>query len=241
MITTFEDYSPNPITLPDDEAEDLINEYLLSATPKICCLEAYWSAGMIEDLSVKPFLKSIPLMIEKEIVVMHRFISSSQDLAFYVQSPDGIIYQDPRLAGIDVFYLAMHGNPGVLNTPITEIKSEELISIFHGLASSFNIVYFGGCDVFAGEKGKHFAQDFLSQTGTVAVVGYSEPMSWIDSLLIDTLFISRFFDIPGNPFEHVQMVYNSVIRDYPLAKRCGFSLFIHEEYLSSQTGGEYFA
>jgi len=233
MITTFEDYSQNPITLPADETEDLINEYLLSATPKICCLESYWSMGMIDSLSVKPFLKSIPLMLEKEILVLHRFISSGQDLAFYLQYPNGIIYQDPLLVGIDIFYLATHGQPGVLNTPFTDIKSEELIRVFNGLGSSFNIVFFGGCDVFAGDKGKRFAQDFLSRTGTVAVVGYSEPMSWVDSLLIDTLFISRFFEVKGNPFEELQKIYNSVIWDYPRAMKCGFSIFLNDKYPQS--------
>ena len=67
----------------------------------------------------------------------------------------------------------------------------------------------------------------------MAVVGYSERMSWVDSLLIDTLFISRFFEVKGNPFEQLQKIYNSVIRDYPRAKRCGFSLFINDKYPQS--------
>ena len=233
MITTFEDYSQNPITLPADETEDLINEYLLSATPKICCLESYWGKGMTDVFSIKPFVKSIGWLLEKDIVCVHRMISSGSDLAHYVKYPEGIIWQDPNLAGIDCFYLASHGKPGGLLTSVKDSESDELIDAFNGLHRYNTIVYFGACEVFAGEIGIQFANRFLRETGAVAVVGYANQTSFLDGLMIDTLFLSRFFELTGNRFEQLQEVYDGAVTDYPRAKACGFCIFLNDKYPQS--------
>lgn len=229
MITTFYDYSQVAITPLNDEQETLINEYLESYRPKICCLESYWNQNMTDSFSVRPFLKSIGWMNNKDIVLAHRFFESGEGLSHYTQFPDGLIWQDPKLAGIDVFYIAAHGKPGGLKTYVTEIESEELIKAFNGLDRYNNIVYFGGCEVLGGEKGKKFAEKFLQKTGTAAVIGYTKEVFWVDSMIIDTLFLSRFFSIDGNQYEQLQALYDSVIYDYPRAKECGFSMFLNRD------------
>jgi len=229
MITNFADYSQNSSQELTLEQKALINEYLESFTPKICCFEGYWSKVMTDPLSVKPFLKAIGWMIEKEIVVAHRYIDNPKSLSYYTHYPEGIIWQDPYLAGIDVFYLAAHGKIGGLKTLVTPTESEDLFTAFNGLDQYNNIVYFSGCGVLAGEKGALFAKEFLRRTGTVAVVGYAEMTTWIDSLVIDTLFLSRFFDGDGNPYSQLQKIYDSILRDYPKSMECGFSLFLNEK------------
>ena len=229
MITTFSDYSQVAYTTLNNEQESIIAEYLESYTPKICCLESYWNQNMTDTLSVKPFLKSIGWMIEKDIVIAHRFFDSGDGLSFYTQFPDGLIWKDPKLVGIDVFYLAVHGKPGGLMTSVTEIESDELITAFNGLDKFNNIVYFGGCDVLGGEKGKVFAEEFLKKTGTVAVIGYTKEVLWVDSIIIDTLFLTRFFSVEGNQFEQLQAIYDSVVHDYSTAKECGFSMFLNSD------------
>jgi hypothetical protein len=112
MITTFSDYSQNSNAPLNSEQEPIIAEYLESYTPKICCLESYWSQSMTDPLSVKPFLKAIGWMIEKEIMVTHRMIDSGAGLSYYTKYPDGLIWQDLNLVGIDLFYLALHKKPG---------------------------------------------------------------------------------------------------------------------------------
>ena len=184
---------------------------------------------MTDPLSVNPFLNAIGWMIEKEIVVAHRFIDSGAGLSYYTKYPDGLIWQDPKLAGIDLFYIAVHGKPGGLLTQVSEIDSAELISAFNGLDHYNNIVYFAGCDVLGGEKGKEFAKEFLKKTGTVAVIGYTSTIHWVDSIVIDTLFLSRFFSATGNQFEQLQAIFDSIINDYPKAKECGFSLFLNKD------------
>jgi len=57
MITTFSDFSQSNNEPLNHEQESIIAEYLQSYKPKICCLESYWSKGMTDPLSVKPFLK----------------------------------------------------------------------------------------------------------------------------------------------------------------------------------------
>ena len=234
MITTFEDFNQDPAILNiDNEKESIIQEYLQSYRPKICCLESYWGKGMTDVFSIKPFVKSIGWLLEKDIVCVHRMISSGLDLAHYVKYPEGIIWQDPNLAGIDCFYLAAHGKPGGLFTSVKDIESEELIDAFNGLNRYNNFVFFGACDVLAGEEGKLFAQEFLRRTGTVAVVGYSAQTSFIDGLIIDTLFLSSFFDAKGNKFDQLQYMYEGVKKDYPRAQVCGFSIFINEDYTNT--------
>lgn len=164
-------------------------------------------------------------------MVTHRFISSGQDLEYYVKYPDGIIWKDPHLAGIDVFYLATHGKPGGLITNVKDLESEELIQAFNGLDRYFNIVYFSGCEVLGGKKGQTFVKEFLKKTGTIAVVGYTEKTYWVDSIIIDTLFLSRFLGLKNNRFAQIQKVYDSVIRNFRKAKKCGFKLFLNEPHL----------
>jgi hypothetical protein len=133
MITTFSDYSQGSDLLLNNEQESIIAEYLESYKPQICCLESSRNQGMTDNFSVKPFLEAIGWMINKEIVLAHRMIDSGQGLSYYTKFPDGLIWQDPKLAGIDVLYIASHGKPGGLLTSIAEIESEELISAFEGL------------------------------------------------------------------------------------------------------------
>jgi hypothetical protein len=235
MITTFKEYNANPPTPLTHEQQELINEYLESFRPKICCLESYRSENMTDSFSVKPFLKAIGWMIEKDIVVTHRMISDGKDLAHYVKYPDGIIWNDPYLAGITCFYLASNGKPGGLKSSVKDIVSDELIKAFIGLERHFNIVYFTGCEILGGSEGKEFVEAFLEKTGTVAVVGYTEISSWIDSMVIDTMFLSRFFEENDDRFAHLQKVYDSVIRDYRMAKDCGFSLFLNKKYKTTFT------
>jgi hypothetical protein len=230
MIPTFKEYNKNPPTQLTPEQQVVIDEYLESFRPKICCLESYWNQNMTDSFSVKPFLQAIGWMIKKDMVVAHRIISDGKDLAYYVKYPDGIIWRDPYLAGIHCFYLASHGKPGGLKSSVKDIESDELIKAFNGLERYFNIVYFSGCEILDGSEGKEFVQAFLEKTGTVAVVGYTEISHCIDSMVIDTLFLSRFFEENDDRFAHLQKVYDSVIRDYRVAKDCGFSLFLNKKY-----------
>lgn len=182
---------------------------------------------MTNPMSVKPFIKAIGWMLQKEILVAHRMVESGEGLAYYTKFPDGVIWKESSLP--DVFYISMHGKPGGLRPTVKDINSSELISAFNGLGRYNNIVLFGACEVFSGEVGKQFAAEFLRKTKTNAVIGYANFVSYIDSLIIDTLFLSRFLDSEGNPFEQLQSIYDSVIRDYPRAMDCGFSIFLRED------------
>ena len=193
MIPTFKEYNKNTPTQLTPEQQVAIDEYLESFRPKICCLESYWSENMTDSFSIKPLLQAIGWMIVKDLVIAHRMISDGKDLAHYVKYPDGIIWNDPYLAGITCFYLSSDGNPGRLKSSVKDIESDELIKAFIGLERYFNIVYFSGCDILGKPEGKEFVEAFLEKTGTVAVVGYTEISSSIDSMVIDTLFLSRFF------------------------------------------------
>jgi hypothetical protein len=59
---------------------------------------------MTDPLGIKTLLNAIGWMIEKEKVVAHRFIDSGEGLSYYTKFPEGLIWHDSKLAGINLFY-----------------------------------------------------------------------------------------------------------------------------------------
>lgn len=108
MITTYSAFNEK-VTLNDLETTELIYSYLNSFVPKIVCFESYWSDALLDTFSVKPFLKAIPYILRREIEIAHRFIDSSDSLARYMNTNDGLFWQDETMVGTDIFFMAIHG------------------------------------------------------------------------------------------------------------------------------------
>ena len=212
MITTLNEYNQQTI-LPK----------------KLLILESYSSNKVTEPLYAKQFIKPLHTLITAEVQIAHRIFNSANDLQGYVTFPKAQIFQDPIFYSPDCIYLSAHGKPACLRLPNSTISKDELISCFNGLNYYSNIVYFSACEVFSGDEGNDFAHEFIDTTGTLAVVGYSKQVPLIDSILIDILFLTRFFENDGQRFEKLIDVYESVIRDYPLAKDYGYKIFLKNQ------------
>jgi len=58
-----------------------------------------------------------------------------------------------------------------------------------------------------------------------AVIGYTTTVDWMASLVCDMLFLHRFYADPS-PWRNLRRIFNSVIRDYPAARRLGYTLIV---------------
>jgi hypothetical protein len=56
-----------------------------------------------------------------------------------------------------------------------------------------------------------------------AVLGYTTSVDWMESLVCDLLFLHRFYGDPS-PWKNLRRIFNSVRRDYPAARRLGYTL-----------------
>ncbi len=235
MLTKFENFDnpdkePEEITKIIDDIFMQYEQFPNSDDTKfgLLCLESYWDLNLANDLSMKPFLNSLDGMMDKSISVFHRRIESTASLHLYTKFGEGVLFDNPFISeNIQVIYLGLHGQPGKLLTSIDDISSAELITAFKDYDKCSNkLIYFGACNVFEGQTGQNFARKFLQETGVHSALGYSNKVCWVDGLIIDMLFLARFFNDP-NPFANLQNLYESVINDYRPAQNSGFSLFMN--------------
>jgi hypothetical protein len=111
-------------------------------------------------------------------------------------------------------------------TPLLgRIEAQRLCEAFagYGKGGYKNLVYFACCNVLRGERGRRFARDFLKMSGVRAVIGYTTAVDWMASLIADMLFLHRFYRDPA-PWRNLRRIFNSVKRDYPAARRLGYTL-----------------
>ena len=192
----------------------------MKAPAKIVSLEAYWNEEMFQDFSVKRFLEGMAPLVHPPLTVAHRFVDSAAGLAYYVRRPGGLMWRQKELFNAPVFYLAFHGRPASVRTPVERIDGDALMEAFSGYGDNGyrNLVYFAACNVFRGKRGLAFAKEFVKKTRVQAVVGYATPVGWMASLVCDLLFLHRFYNDPS-PWKNLRKIFNSVHRDYPAARR----------------------
>lgn len=197
------------------------------APNKIICLESYWDSDKIfNNLTVKPFLEALKPLIRGSLQIGHRYVESIQGLKHYTQYPNGVLWNDVATFDNPFFYLAFHGFSTGIHSVLDEINSQVLYDAFNGFGVYPNVIYFSSCGVFKGVKGKAFANKFLKSSDNHAILGYTEDVDWIDSILIDLMFIERFY-FDQNPWKNMKNIYDSIINDYKPASKLGFSLFLN--------------
>lgn len=197
------------------------------AQTKFICLESYWKADKIFlNPTVKPFFEALNPLMGGSLRIGHRFVESIQGLKFYTQNPDGILWKDPATFDTPFYYLAFHGTSGGIFSVLDEINSKVLCEAFYNFGEYPNIIYFSSCGVFKGTKGKSFAKKFLKSSENHAILGYTEDVDWIHSMIIDLIFIDKFYYDP-NPWKNLKNIYDSIIADNKLASELGFSLFLN--------------
>jgi hypothetical protein len=173
---------------------------------------------------VKGFFEAMAPLIDPPLSVAHRFVESEAGLAYYAKRPDGLMWRRKELFDTPVYYLAFHGKPGAVSPLLGRIEAEKLCEAFAGYGGYRNLVYFACCNVLRGERGRRFAREFLRRSKVRAVIGYTRRVDWMASLVADMLFLHRFYNDPS-PWRNLRRIFNSVLRDYPAARRLGYALF----------------
>jgi hypothetical protein len=173
---------------------------------------------------VKGFFEAMAPLADPPLTVAHRFVESQAGLAHYAQRPDGVLWRRKELFDTPVYYLAFHGAPGAVTSALGRIEARALCEAFAGYGRGYrSLAYFACCDVLRGTKGKRFAREFLRASGMKAVIGYAATVDWMASLVCDLLFLHRFY-ADASPWRNLRRIFNSVRRDYPAARRLGYTL-----------------
>ena len=197
------------------------------APRKLVCLETYWgdhNGRMFQDTSVRPFLQALAGRLDPPVALAHRHVESLAHLAQYTAHPDGILWRDPETFDVPVFYLSFHGSPGTLKSAMERLEPAVVVNAFRNWGRNYpNLVYFSACSVLAGEEGRNFVQAFLAESGCRAVLGYATDVDWTESMLIDLLFLNRYYRDP-DPWANLEAIHASVLADFAPARRLGFEL-----------------
>ena len=236
MITQFNDFNAQHelTTPPISDQEKIVQEYLGTFERRMLILENPWNFDVFNGQSVKPFLKNLGNLISKDIKVGHRFIDSKQGLSYYIKHPGGLIWENPATYGCTAFVFETHGSKqNGMELPVNNVNKQDILDNCTGFKESPNILYFGGCGMFAGQEGNQFGWDLLQASGSRGIFGFSsENVSFAIGTLISLHFLSMFylsFDL-GDPFEHLPDIYSSFISEYPVAasEDVGFTMFFEE-------------
>ena len=202
--------------------------FATKAVPKkLVCLESSWDNRVFHNTSVKGFFESLGPLIRPPLQVAHRFIESSKHLAHYTRKPDGLLWTDPNAWNAPIFYLAFHGSPGSVATTLEQIDSQALCEAFRDYGDFPNLIYLGSCSVLAGPAGKKFGDDLLKTSGSEAVIGYTTDVNWMNSLIVDMLFLFRFYT-DEDPWSRLEGIFESILRDFVPAREMGYTLLLRD-------------
>ena len=191
---------------------------------KLICLEAAWDESVFRNLSIKGFFESLGDLITPSISIAHRYVESAEHLDYYLRQPDGIFWKDAAAIDTPVIYLGFHGSPGSIYSPLEEIDSDELCAAFEKYGSHPRLIYFGSCSVLAEAEGKAFARKLLQVSQAQAIIGYTTAVDWMDSLVVDMLFLYRFYSDP-TPWDNLKDIFASVKQDFAPAQAMGYTLY----------------
>jgi len=196
---------------------------------KLVCFEAYWNEKVFQTFSVKGFFEAMAPLLHPPLTLAHRFVESEAGLAYYARRPDGLMWRRKELFDAPIYYLAFHGRPGGVRSLLGRIEADKLCEAFagYGKGGYRNLVYFACCNVLRGKQGGDFARAFLKASGVRALIGYTTTVDWMASLVCDMLFLHRFYSDPA-PWRNLRRIFNSVGRDYPVARRLGYRLFTRD-------------
>jgi hypothetical protein len=179
-------------------------------------------------VSVKGFLDALGPLIRPPLRVAHRFIESARHLAHYTRHPDGALWTDPHAWDSPIYYLAFHGVPGAVRCTLEQVDADVLVDAFSDYGKYDCLIYFAACGVLRGSKGRGFARRLLDRSGVRAVIGYTADVSWMDSLVVDLLFLYRFYS-HNDPWTALPEIFASVERDFTPVRKMGYTLVLGPE------------
>jgi hypothetical protein len=190
---------------------------------KLVCLESSWNESVFHPTSVKGFLDALGTLQDPPLQVAHRFIESARHLAHYTRQPSGSLWTDPHAWDTPIFYLAFHGSPGSIKSTLEPIDTATLCDAFAGYGGYDCLLYFSACSVLRGVQGRRLGRQLLTASGVHAIIGYTTDVKWMNSLVVDLLFLHRFYSHP-EPWHALAEIFASVKRDFRPARAMGYTM-----------------
>jgi hypothetical protein len=157
-------------------------------TNGIYCLEiGEWFGSLKERNTVEPVLELLwqsPL----KVPYIHRDIATRGELIFYLRK-----WTQHRHSDYPILYLAFHGSAGKIwiakeNGRKIPCSIDDVFAELKGSCHK-RLIHFGACAVL-GIHGNRIKRS-LRQSGAVAISGYARPIGWVESTVLDQLFLSE--------------------------------------------------
>lgn len=188
---------------------------------RIVCLEGYWDDDDVFDRSsVRPFLEGLA-DARGDLVVAHRRVDSLESLERIATST---LWEDRAAWDTPLYYLAFHGRKGRLSLSEDEAGLSALRRYFEDYGAFPHILYFGSCSTLGGRSGEKLANQLLEHADSRAIIGYEKNVDWVRSMLVDLLFVQKFFD-DDDPWNRLPDIHQSVLDELPFAHDLGFRIF----------------
>jgi hypothetical protein len=190
---------------------------------KLVCLESSWNKRVFHAMSVKGFFEALQPLIHPPLKLAHRFVESAKHLAYYTRRPDGLLWTDQEGWDVPIFYLAFHGSPATVHSTLESIDAQLLCDAFQGYSGYRNLIYLSACNVLGEPLGRDFGEKLLRVSGSRAVIGYTANVDWMDGLIVDLLFLYRFYT-DKDPWHNLGRIFASLESDFQPARRMGYIL-----------------
>jgi hypothetical protein len=111
---------------------------------------------------------------------------------------------------------------------VDQIEGDLLCQAFSNYGRYDCLIYLSACGVLRGAKGRRFARKLLDCSGARAVIGYTADVPWMDSLIVDLLFLHRFYS-HEEPWTGLSEIFASVRRDFKPARGMGYTMVQAQE------------
>lgn len=158
-----------------------------------------------------------------DIHLSHRTIRSAADVKYYVKR----LSKNERA----FVYVACHGEALCLKPSggRSRISRPELIDALEGAKpGAIGFLHFGCCEMIDRENRRASLEELLRASGARWVSGYTQPIDWLRSTLLDLALVSEFFggfprgNTKGGP--RLQTAARTFVRSFnQLARGLGFS------------------
>jgi hypothetical protein len=196
----------------------------VAVKPVILVLESDWARNLKENPSVYPFINGICEV--NEWTMYYRHFDSLNDIEFWVEQFQGM---RPKKGSRKIIYLAAHGKKAGIETIETLIPGKKLIPILKKAPSVVGF-HFGSCYISATDVPKQIVE----KTDINWVSGYAKEVDWIESTLVDLLFLHWMYSgVPRAQRSRrlgIEKTPEEIYRKFEVAETLGFTVFYRPKY-----------
>lgn len=186
----------------------------------IFCLEGHWE-GVKDETTVEPMLTLLRTLAGYKVPYRHYDVGTFAELDLYLSK-----WRSASFSNFPILYLGFHGEAGKLHVQegrnSAPITLEDLAARLEG-ACRGRVVHLGACGTVA-VHGRRL-KGFLTQTGALAVCGYTTPVYWLESAAFETLVLGGLQRVSFRRASSMRKFDQALRQQAPgLYKRLGFRM-----------------